>query len=199
MICRGKANGLQLGGEFSRRLLAVNPSQELPDSAEVIYVVDQRCTRQGNTKRVVTRRARDDAVCQCQYVLGTLRGEVLDEVCFINDHALEAHLANPGQVAVQNFVIDDEHVCEGVHVRTVTVDNGCLAAWNPTLNFTGPVHLHHVGNDGQKRERVGNGCCNERLCSLTQTRLICQQEGAVTFAHALNEANLVWHELATLR
>ena len=175
----------------------MNPAQEHPDRSEVIDVVDEWGTRERNAQRVMARGSFDNAVSQSQYVLRTLRLQVLDEVRLVNDHALEAQLTQPGEVTVENFVVHDEDIGEGVNVGSVTMDHGGSAARNPALNFARPVHLHNVRHDSQQREGVSHRGSDEALGSLTETRLISQQERAVALANSLNESHLVWHELLT--
>ena len=53
----------------------------------------------------------------CEHVLGALRRLVLDEVRLVDDHAAEAEVAEPADVAVEDLVVDDDDVGEAVDGR----------------------------------------------------------------------------------
>ena len=65
-----------------------------------------------------------DPLGELQHVLRALRGLVLDEVRLVDDHAAEAEVAEPADVAVEHLVVDDDDVGEAVDRVAVAVDHG---------------------------------------------------------------------------
>ena len=80
-------------------------------------------------------------------MLRALALEVLDEVRFIDDHALEAEPAEPADVAVEHFVVDDDDVAECIDLFAVAVHDGRGALRRPKRDLARPVRLHDVGHD----------------------------------------------------
>ena len=64
-------------------------------------------------------------------MLGALGGLVLDEVGLVDDHALEAELAEPSDVTVEDLVVDHDDVGEAVDVLAVAVHDGRLLGRRP--------------------------------------------------------------------
>ena len=125
----------------------------------------------------------------------SLRGGVLDEVCLVDHHALEAETAEPADVAVENLVVDDDDIGERIEVLTITMQDRRRALRNPALDLTRPVCLHDVRHDNEQGKRVGDVGGHESLGRLAKTRFVSKQERAVTATHRLDESSLVAHEL----
>ena len=183
----------ELAHQARQRLLVVDPAEVLPDHAEVLDLVDQRRSGEGDEQRVRLRGA--DAAASASTFLRPLRVLVLDEVRLVDDHALEAAARQPGHVAVEHLVVDDHDVGEGVDVVAVAVHDGRGALRRPLLDLAGPVDLDDVGHDDQQRVRAGDGWRRERLRRLAESGLVGEQEAAVTGTRALDEARLVDHQL----
>ena len=71
--------------------------------------------------RAMRARIRSES---CEHVLRALGGLVLDEVRLVDDHAAEAEVAEPADVAVEHLVVDDHDVGEAVDRVAVAVDHG---------------------------------------------------------------------------
>jgi hypothetical protein len=151
-IGRREAGILKLVHELGERLLVIDPAEELPDRPEVLDRVDER--RAGERHHERFRIRRPDAAREGEHVLGTLRLQVLDEMRLIDDHPLESEPAEPSNMAVENFVVDDHHVAERVDILAVAVHDGCRAPRSPQLDLARPVGLDHVGHDHQQGVRV---------------------------------------------
>ena len=190
---RAELGVLQRLHEGALRPLLVDPAQELPDVAEVLDVVDQRGAGQGHHQR--TGRALPDPVGELEDVLGALRGLVLDEVRLVDDHAAEAEVAQPADVAVQHLVVDDHDVGEAVEVLAVAVDDRHRVARRPQLGLARPVGLDHVGHHAQQRVGAGGLGRQQRLGGLAQAGLVGQQEGAVAVLGRGHDLGLVRHQL----
>ncbi len=126
---------------------------------------------------------------------GTLGGQVLDEVRLVHHHRAEAQRRGPGEVAVEDLVVDHEDVRERVHVLPVAVDDGDAAVRGPQGHLAGPVDLDDVRHHGEHRVRVRHRGCDERLCRLPQSGLVREQEGTVAAADRLEDPRLVVHEV----
>ncbi len=57
LVCRGEPCGVELLHELRTRLLTGGPAEEAPDRVEVLDVVDQRRTGEGEHQRIVPRSA----------------------------------------------------------------------------------------------------------------------------------------------
>ena len=193
-IGRRETGVFELVHERGERLLVVDPAEELPDRAEVLDRVDER--RAGERHHECPRVGRADAAREREHVLAALRLEVLDEVRLVDDHALEAEAAEPADVAIEDLVVNDHDIAEGVDVVAVAMHDGGGATGSPQLDLTGPVRLDDVGHDHEKRIRVGCRRGQQRLRRLAQPGLVGEQERAVTALDLLDEARLVPHELA---
>ena len=189
----GEPGLLELVHEGGQRLLVIDPAEELPDSPKVLDRVDQRRTRERHQEGL--RVGGPDAARQREHVLGTLGLQVLDEVRLVDDHPLEAEPTEPADVAVEDLVVDDHDVAEGIHVVAVAVHNRCRAAGGPQTDLASPVGLHDVGHDHQQGIRVGCGGGQQRLRRLAEPRLVRQEERAVAALDLLDETRLVAHEL----
>ena len=121
-VGRRQAGLLERVHQLGERLLVVDPAEELPDRPEVLDVVDQRGAGERHQQR--PRGAGPDALGELQHVLRALRGLVLDEVRLVDDHAAEAEVAEPADVAVEHLVVDDDDVGEAVDRVAVAVDHG---------------------------------------------------------------------------
>ncbi len=157
LICRGETRRIELLHELGPRLLAGGPAEEAPDRVEVLHVVDQRRTREGEHQGVVPGSALAHLGGQRQHVLGTLRGEILDEVRLVDDHAAQPDRGEPGHVPIEDLVVHDEHVGERIDVVAVTLDHRGTTLWSPALDLARPVHLHDVGDDDEQRVRARHG------------------------------------------
>ncbi len=62
----------------------------------------------------------------------------------VDHHALESHLSNPVEVAIEHLVVNDDHVGERIHVLSIAVNHGGATAGDPALNLARPVHFHNV-------------------------------------------------------
>src|SRR5439155_7376671 len=127
----------------------VDPAEELPDGPEVVDVVDQRGAGEGHQQRA--RGAGPDAFGELEDVLRTLRGLVLDEVRLIDDHAAEAEVAEPPDVAAEHLVVDHDNVGETVDRVPVAVDHGGRAVRCPQGSLACPVDLYDTRYDHQQR------------------------------------------------
>ena len=135
-VGRGQPGLLERLHQRGRRLLLVDPAEELPDRPEVLDVVDQRGAGQRHQQR--PRGAGPDPLGELQDVLGALGRLVLDEVRLVDDHAAEAEVAEPADVAVEHLVVDDDDVGEAVDRVAVAVDHGGGAARASRARPRGP-------------------------------------------------------------
>ena len=178
-------------------LAVVDPAEELPDRPEVVDVVDQRgageCHQQG------PRRTGPDAVGEREDVLRTLRGLVLDEVSLVHDHAAEAEVAEPAQVAVEHLVVEHDDIGEAVDRLAVALHHGGRPAGRPAGRLTGPVGLDDVRHDDEQRVGVRRFRGEQRLGRLAQTRLIGEQERPVTGSGRGDQLPLMRHQLQARR
>ena len=187
----GVLEGVHQVGE---RFGLVDPTEELPDRAEVLDVVDQR--RAGESHQQRTSRARADPAGQVEHVLRALRGLVLDEVRLVHHHAAEAELPEPADVPVEHLVVDDHDVGETVDGFAVAVNDGRLAVRRPDVRLARPVDLDDAGHDDEQRVRVRRLGREQRLRGLSQAGLVREQEGAVAGRRGGDQPLLVRHELA---
>ncbi len=190
----GLLEGLHQPGQ---RLLVVDPAEELPDRPEVLDVVDQRGAGQRHQQRVGA--AGPDPLGELEHVLGALRLLVLDEVRLVHDHAAEAEVAEPADVAVEHLVVDDDDVGEAVDGVAVTVDHGGRVPRRPQLGLAGPVGLDDVGDDHQQRVGVGGLGGEQGLGGLAEAGLVGEQEGAVAGLGGGDQLRLVPHQLHAVR
>ena len=188
-VCGGEPVLLEFGHETRRRLLPVDPAEELPDRPEVFDGVDEGGSGEGDHERV--RGPLPDAVSQGEHVLGALGVAVLDEVRLVDDHALEAQGTEPADVPVEHVVVDDHHVGEGIEVLSRAVDDRGRALRSPQLHFPGPVHLHDVGHHHQQRIGAGHLRGEERLRGLAEAGLVGQEVGSMAIARTRHEFCLV--------
>ena len=180
-IRRGEAGGLQLGHQFTERLLVIYPAQELPNHAEVFDLVDERSSRQGNQQRVLQTCA--NCSCNSLNVLGALGLFVLDEVGLIDHHSPKIKFGQPAHVAIENVVVHDKNIAERIELGAVPVNHSGAPLRQPLVNFPQPVRLHHVRDHHQQWESSRNFGGNERLSGLAQAGLIGEEETPVTTPH----------------
>ena len=132
-------------------------------------------------------------------MLRALRGLVLDEVGLVHDHAAEAEVAEPAQVAVEHLVVEHDDVGEAVDSLAVALHHGGRAAGRPAGRLTGPVGLDDVRHDDEQRVGVRRFRGEQRLGRLAQTRLIGEQERPVTGSGRGDQLPLVRHQLQARR
>ena len=102
-------------------------------------------------------------------------------------------------MAVEDLVVDDEHVGECVDVVAVSRDDRRATLRGPPLDLARPVHLHHIRDDDQHRVGVRDAGGEHRLRSLSEARLVGEQESTVPGTHGLEEPRLVVHDLEAAR
>ena len=124
-----------------------------------------------------------------------LRLAVFDEVRFVDDHPGETEAARPARVAIENVVVDDDDVREGVEVVSVTVNDRRGAMRNPALDLALPVALDDVRHDDEQRERTRRLGGKKRLRGLAQTWFVGQKVRAVTRLRGFDKTRLVTHEV----
>ena len=193
VVRRGQVGLLQRLHQTRQRLGVVDPAQELPDRAEVLDVVDQRGAGERHQQRAGGPGA--EPLGELEHVARALRRLVLDEVRLVDHHAAEAERAEPADVPVEDLVVDDDDVGEGVDLAAVTVDHGGAAAGRPALGLAGPVGLDDVGAHHEQRVGVGGLRGEQRLRGLAEAGLVGQEEGAVPLSGGGDHARLVRHQL----
>jgi hypothetical protein len=196
-VRRRQAGVLQGIHQLGERLGLVDPTEELPDSAEVVDVVDQRGA--GESHQQGARGAGTDSLGELEDVLRALRALVLDEVRLVDDHAAEPELAEPPHVAVEHLVVDHDDVGEAVDRVAVAVDDGDRAVRCPQADLAGPVDLHDARYDGEQRVGVRRLGGEQRLRRLAQPRLVGQQERPVAGRGGGDHPRLVRHQLQVPR
>ena len=124
---------------------------------------------------------------------------VLDEVRLVDDHAAQPEVTEPADVAVEDLVVDDDDVGEGVDLLAVAVDDRDRPVRGPEPGLAGPVGLDHVGDDDQQRERLGGLGGEQRLGGLAEAGLVGEQERAVPVGGGRDDLRLVRHQLVLAR
>ena len=113
----------------------------------------------------------------------------------VDDHPAEAERAEPADVPVEDVVVDDDDVAEGVDVLTVTVDDGGAVLRGPHGGLARPAGLDDVRYDDEQRVGVDGLRGQQGLGGLAETRLVGEQEGAVTVLGLRDNLGLVRHQV----
>ena len=112
----------------------------------------------------------------------------------VDDHAAEAEVAEPADVAVEHLVVDDDDVREAVDGVSVAVDHGGGPLRRPGLGLASPVGLHDVRYYDEQRVRVCGLRGEQGLGGLAQPWLVGQQEGPMAGRGRGDHLRLVRHQ-----
>lgn len=88
---------------------------------------------------------------------------------------------------VEDFVVDDEDVCESVDVGIIVLDYGCLLLWCLLFDFVCLVYFYDVWYDGQQWVGFGDGCGEYGLCGFVEFGFVCQEEVVVFGVYGFEE------------
>ena len=117
----------------------------------------------------------------------------------VHDHAAEAEITEPPQVAVEYLVVEHDDVGEAVDSLAVALHHGGRAVRRPAGRLTGPVDLDDVRHDDEQRVGVRRFRGEQRLGRFAQTRLVGEQERPVAGSGCGDQLPLMRHQLQARR